>query len=377
MKIPVKISPFFFVTAALIGYLNSSQMSHPLILTLIWVGVIFVSILVHEYGHALTSRYFGQKPWIQLVGFGGLTYPEGPRLRGWREFLVVFNGPVFGFFLFLLCLCLLSTKFFENLYVLATLKICAQVNFFWTIVNLMPVMPLDGGQLLRVVLESVFGARGLKYAVFTSMLLACACSLFFFLIGSFLFGAFFFLFTFQNFASWRKSRDITESDRSEEITKKMKEIEDLLNNHQKEAAIPKLEEMRAKTQRGMVYNLTTQSLAAMKAEGGEYQNVYDLLLPIKKHLSAESKLFLHRAAYEVKDYSLVIELGGPAFQLLPDPTIALSNAEACAALAQAEPAIGWLCAAQRAGMKNLKSILSKKAFDSIRETEGFKKLLHS
>lgn len=377
MKIPIKISPFFFVTAALIGWINSSQTSHPFILTLIWIGVIFVSILVHEYGHALTSRYFGQKPRIQLVAFGGLTYPEGPRLRGWREFLVVLNGPVFGFLLFLLCLFLLSTGFFENPYILYTLKIFTWVNLFWTIVNLLPVMPLDGGQLLRVVMESIFGAKGFKYAIFTSMLLSCAFSIFFFFIGYFLVGAIFFLFAFQNFDAWRKSRVITESDRNEEITKGMKEIEDLLNDNQKDAAIPKLEEIRSKAKRGMVFNLTTQYLAAIKAERGEHQEVYGLLLPIKKHLSSESKLFLHRAAYEVKDYPLVVELGGPSFQLLPDPNIALNNAEACAALAQAEPAIGWLHAAHKAGIENLESILSKEVFDPIRETEEFKKLLNS
>lgn len=377
MKIPIKISPFFFVTAALIGWINSMQTSHPFILTLIWIGVIFISIMVHEYGHALTSRYFGQQPRIHLVAFGGLTYPEGPRLRGWREFLVVLNGPVFGFLLFLLCLFLLSTGFFENPYMLYTLKIFTWVNLFWTIVNLLPVMPLDGGQLLRVVLESIFGAKGLKYAIFTSMLLSCGFSVSFFFIGYFLVGAIFFLFAFQNFDAWRKSRVITESDRSDEITKGMKEIEDLLNSNQKEAAIPKLEEIRTKAKKGMVFNLATQYLAALKAEKNEHRAVYDLLAPIKKHLNPESKLYLHRAAYEVKDYALVMELAGPSFQLLPDPKIALNNAEACAALSQAEPAIGWLKAAHKGGIDNLSSILSKEIFDPIRETEDFKKLLNS
>ncbi|MCB1116576.1 MAG: M50 family metallopeptidase, partial [Chlamydiia bacterium] len=170
MRIPVKISPFFFLTAALIGWLSSAGMDHMFILTIIWVVVIFVSILVHEYGHALTARYFGQKPRIHLVAFGGITYPEGKRLRGWREFLVVLNGPLFGLILFVIALFLLSTNFFENPFALITLKIFAWVNLFWTLVNLLPVMPLDGGQLLRVIFESIFGAKGLKYAVGTSMI---------------------------------------------------------------------------------------------------------------------------------------------------------------------------------------------------------------
>lgn len=374
MKIPVKISPFFFLTAALIGWINSMGSKHTFALTLIWVGVIFVSILVHEYGHALTSRYFGQKPRIQLIAFGGLTYPEGKRLRGWREFLVVLNGPLFGFCLFLLALFVLSTGYFENPFVVVTFKIMAWVNLFWTLVNLLPVMPLDGGQLLRVIFESIFGAKGLKYAVFTSMLLAGLLGAAAFFIGYFLIGVIFFLFAFQNATAWKQSRVMTESDRSDEITAEMKEVEDLINSGRKEAAIPKLEEIRKKAKEGMIFNLTSQYLAMFKAERGEYKEVYDLLKPIRKYLNPEGELHLHRAAYEVEDYPLVADLAGPAFQLLPDPQIALNSARASAALSQSEAAIGWLKAAHQAGIKNLKPYLEEKVFDSLREIEDFKKL---
>ncbi|MCP5505804.1 MAG: site-2 protease family protein [Chlamydiales bacterium] len=373
MKIPVKISPFFFLTAALIGWINSAGTKHTLALTLIWVGVIFVSILVHEYGHALTSRYFGQKPRIHLIAFGGLTYPEGKRLRGWREFLVVLNGPLFGFCLFLIALFILSTGYFENPFVVITFKIMAWVNLFWTLVNLLPVMPLDGGQLLRVIFESIWGAKGLKYAVFTSLLLAGVLGAAAFFIGYFLIGVIFFLFAFQNATAWKQSRVMTESDRSEEITREMKEVEDLINSGQKEVAVPKLEEIRKKAKEGMIFNLTSQYLASLKAEKGDYQEVYNLLKPIRKHLNPEGELHLHRAAYEVEDYPLVIDLAGPAFQLLPDPQIALNSARASAALSHSEAAIGWLKAAKHAGL-DLKPYLEEKLFDSLRGTEEFKKL---
>lgn len=365
-RIPVKISPFFFLTAALIGWINSMGSKHAFVLTLIWIGVIFVSILVHEYGHALTSRYFGQKPRIHLVAFGGLTYPEGKRIRGWREFLVVLNGPIFGFILFLLAFFVLSTGFFENLFFLITFKIMAWVNLFWTLVNLLPVMPLDGGQLLRVIFESIFGAKGLKYAVLTSMILAGVFGAAAFFIGHFLIGVIFFLFAFQNGAVWKQSRVITESDRSDEITTEMKEVEDFINSGQKEAAIPKLEEVRKKAKEGVIFNLTSQHLAALKAEKGEYKEVYNLLKPIRKQLNPEGELHLHRAAYEVEDYPLVVDLAGPAFQLLPDPLIAERSAEACAVLGQNEPATGWLKAARDAGLENFDAILAKKIFDPIR-----------
>ncbi len=42
------------------------------------------------------------------------------------------------------------------------LKYTQVANLFWTIVNLLPVLPLDGGQLLRIVLEAAFGVKDLR-----------------------------------------------------------------------------------------------------------------------------------------------------------------------------------------------------------------------
>ncbi|NGX51395.1 MAG: Stage IV sporulation protein FB [Chlamydiae bacterium] len=375
-SISIKISPFFWVTAGLIGWINSMSSPSPLLFTVIWIFVIFISILVHEFGHALTSRYFGQKPRIELVAFGGLTYPEGPRLRGWREFLMVLNGPIFGFILFLLATMVHATGFFTATYAVYCLLIFQWVNLFWTVVNLLPVMPLDGGQLLRIIFESICGAKGLKYALFTSMLLSATFSVIFFTVGFFIVGAIFFLFAFQNFATWRKTRVITESDRDDDLTAELKEIEECLAQGRKQDAMTRLEAVRAKAKKGLIFNITSQYLASLKAEKREFREVYELLNPIKKHLNPESQIHLFRAAYEMKDYPLVLELAPSCFQILPDPDIAARCAEACAALDQGEPAIGWLKAARNAGFENLDALLSKEVFNPIRNAPAFKELLN-
>lgn len=376
-KIPIAISPFFWLTAALIGWINSMGSGSPFLLTLIWVFVIFISILVHEFGHALTSRFFGQTPRVELVAFGGVTYQEGNRLRGWREFIVILNGPLFGFVLFLFTLMLLNTGWFKSPVTLAMLQIFVWVNLFWTIVNLLPVMPLDGGQLVRVICESISKGNGLKYALFFSMLFSALLACFFFFIGYFLIGAIFFLFTFQNFATWRRVRVMTDQDQNDDLTHELKEIEDLLAKDHKAAALPRLEEIRQRAKRGLIFNLTTQYLASFRAEEGNFQEVYHLLSPIKKHLSPESTIHLHRAAYEMKDYPLVMELSGTTFQYFPDPDVALYNAEASAVLKQVEPAIGWLKAARKCGINNLKTIIEKEAFTSIREIPEFRDFWNS
>ena len=365
-KIPISISPFFWVTAGIIGWINSMGMKNTFAAIVIWMFVIFVSILVHEFGHALTSKAFGQQPRIELVAFGGLTYPEGKRIKGWREFLVVLNGPLFGFCLFLIASFFLSSGFFSGIYTLYMLKIFQWVNLFWTLVNLLPVMPLDGGQLLRVILESACGAKGLKYAIFSSAIISTLFSLFFFFIGLFIVGAIFFIFAFQNFGAWRSSRIISESDRREDLTMEMKEVEELLIKNKKEEAIPILEGIREKTKVGLLFNLTSQYLANFKAESQDYASVYALLKPIQKHLSSQSLILLHRAAFEEKDYLLVTQIAGPCFQVDPEPEIAFRTAASSAMINNIDSTIGWLKAALKGGFFDLKHELNSSFFDRVR-----------
>ena len=68
--IPVRVEPVFFVIMGLLGLQLAEE---SLALVLIWIAVATVSILVHELGHALTLKAFGQPSHIVLQGFGGVT----------------------------------------------------------------------------------------------------------------------------------------------------------------------------------------------------------------------------------------------------------------------------------------------------------------
>ena len=138
--IPIAIHPFFWLFAAMIGWLNSGSFYG----TLIWVGIIVVSVLIHEFGHALTAVFFRQKARIQLIALGGVTTFDGPKLKFWQQFLITLNGPVFGFLLFLAATLLLQWKIASPVWY-GILKTTQLANLFWTVVNLLPVLPLDGG----------------------------------------------------------------------------------------------------------------------------------------------------------------------------------------------------------------------------------------
>ncbi|GAB4184563.1 MAG: hypothetical protein Tsb0015_00680 [Simkaniaceae bacterium] len=370
-NIPLSISPFFWLVAALIGFVYTQNF----IGTLIWIAIIFISVLFHEYGHALTSLFFGQRPRIALVPFGGVTYPEGPRIKLWKEFLVVFNGPLFGFILYLLATLLLQIPVLNQPILFQSIKSLQLINLFWTILNLLPIMPMDGGHLLRIVLESFFGVKGLKYTLMTSLVISLVFSLAFFLVGAFLVGAIFFLFAYQNFETWRRMRNIAESDRRDDLRETLAEAEAALKKGRLQEAVSLLEDVRKKAKSGIIFQMATDTLAKVFFEMEEPQKSYELLKSVEKNLDIDSKLILHETAFEMEDWQRVKNLAAECFQNEPSKELALRTSMACAQLREPVAAVGWLEAAVKQGLENMEEIVSDDRFDPIRDSEAFQKFL--
>ena len=145
---PVRVSPWFWLVTALFGF-QVSRNAPPAALPL-WVGCVFVSILLHELGHALLFRRYGA--WavrVILHGFGGVAIADRlPMSRG-KRILVALAGPGAQFLLAGVVVgsdLLLDWQRTNELTVLiyAYLK---YINLVWALVNLLPIMPLDGGQV--------------------------------------------------------------------------------------------------------------------------------------------------------------------------------------------------------------------------------------
>jgi len=367
-RIPIAIHPFFWLFSGLIGWLSSGS----LLGTLIWVGIIFFSVLIHEFGHALTAVAFKQRTQIQLVALGGLTTFEGPKLRFWQQFFITFNGPLFGFFLFLLATLLLQMDLAAWPLLFKILKATQIANLFWTVVNLLPVLPLDGGQLLRIVLEAAFGLKGFKAALLTGAAIAALVSFYFFVIQSFLIGALFFLFAFQSFDSWRRSRFATRGDREDENKKLLMEAETSLKEGNKETARRLFEEVRSKASGGLLASAASQYLAFLYEEDGRHKEAYDLLVPVKKHLAEDALCLLHKLAATQNDHALVAELSSECYQSAPTLEVALRNARAFAFLKQAKPAGGWLQTAWQHGGFDLDALLNEDEFASMKGDPSFR-----
>jgi len=137
---------------------------------LLTIAVIFQGVYLHELGHALTGRAFGLEPRIELTALGGLTWwKAGGSLSPWRRILISAAGPAVG--LILGAPALLADALLEpaDPILAYTLWLFWWVNFGWAIFNLLPMMPLDGGNIMSAFFELISPRKGRRYARYASM----------------------------------------------------------------------------------------------------------------------------------------------------------------------------------------------------------------
>lgn len=372
-KIPITIQPLFWLLAIFIGWMSTYSLGG----TLLALIVIVVSVLFHEFGHALTASAFGQKVRVELAAFGGFTYREGRKLKLSEEFLVVLNGPLAGFLLFLIAYLVLNFVPIVNPSLAFLVKFTTLVNLFWTIVNLIPVLPLDGGHLLSIILEAIFGFKGVRWAIIIGLVVAVAVSIVFFVMGAFLVGALFLLLTFESFRSLRYYKLLKEHDRDTALQDSMRDAEkDFKEGHEKEA-LEKFQKVREKTKEGVLYTLATEETAEILKHEGRYKEAYELLLPVQKALSHETAVLFHFLAFQNRDYETVIRLSKECYQNKPSYEVALFNALAFATKRDVDAALGWLHCARRDGLPSVQEALTRPEFDPIRTDKRFLEITHS
>lgn len=150
--IPVAISPWYLL---LVFYFVKGS-PNPLAVA---VGMT-VSLLAHELGHALVARHYRLRPHILLHGFGGVTGHERARSNG-QDALIVAAGPGAGLVLAGLLWLLLAFGHVASWQTQAFLREIMVLNIFWSLFNLLPMWPMDGGQLMRLGASKIWQpARG-------------------------------------------------------------------------------------------------------------------------------------------------------------------------------------------------------------------------
>jgi Zn-dependent protease len=175
--IPVRVVPTFWLFSALLGFHYTRVPGIGFALLLIWIAIAFVSILVHELGHALTAHLFGYPPRIMLYHFGGVAMYEPYRdYTTGKAILITLAGPAAGFLLFVASFAATFVLTMANVEVSRpvdeALGMLLFINLVWTVLNLAPVLPLDGGQVCREVCQSLNPQRGMTWALWVSIVVA-------------------------------------------------------------------------------------------------------------------------------------------------------------------------------------------------------------
>lgn len=369
-RIPIRIYPIFWILMLLISLFNSSSAG-----TFIsWSIVIFTSIICHEMGHALTALAFGQKAHIDLVGFGGLTHRHGKPLNAWKDFFIVFNGPLASLLLCFISYMALNASLNYSPLLLYTLQIFFYANAFWLVINLIPIQPLDGGVLLKIVLGGIFGLRGIKTALFIGLIMAVGVSIFFFAIQSILGGVLFMMLTFENFQAWKSSLNLTAADENEAIQRLLRQAHYQASLGDEEEAIQTLKKIRESCSQGVLYSEATQLLAEILTNQQKTTEAFSILYPLRKTLPINSLRLLQTLAYKNMQWKETIAIGTLAYQKEPLHNTALLNAMSYAQRQEVEPAVNWIKCAIRDGLSDLQSALEQHAFDPIRKDPSFQKL---
>lgn len=187
--IPVTIDPTFLLVAVMLGL---GVRTGGLLVS--WVVIVVGSVLLHELGHAFAFRRYGKEPSILLQGMGGLTSAAG-ELTPARDVVVSLSGPLTGLVLLgLPALYLRQTAHNLSPNWHAVLSDVVFVNLAWSVLNLLPVLPLDGGRVSAALWSLGTKGQGMRQAHLLSAVVAGAGAAYAFASGylfAALFGGFF------------------------------------------------------------------------------------------------------------------------------------------------------------------------------------------
>jgi stage IV sporulation protein FB len=170
--VDVRVHPWFWLMSALLGW---GAIRQGMAYLLLWIACVFISILIHEFGHIVMGWIFGSRGHIVLYGMGGLAVGSLEIRNRWGRMAVAFAGPAAGLLLWILVVILaLALNINENSPPLLerALTDLFVINLFWSLLNLLPIWPLDGGRISREFLEWLMPDRGASIAFGISLVIA-------------------------------------------------------------------------------------------------------------------------------------------------------------------------------------------------------------
>ena len=110
----------------------------------------FLSVITHELGHFLAMKLLGEKTYGISISCKGISICSQGNADEKEKLLFVFAGPAAGLILLILCKFLDGINFF---------RLLADITLRLTVLNLIPCLPLDGGNILFCTLKILFDEK--------------------------------------------------------------------------------------------------------------------------------------------------------------------------------------------------------------------------
>jgi stage IV sporulation protein FB len=147
----------------------------------------YISLLVHECGHLFMILLFHKKiNTLEISPIGGILFIEGMENdHNYKEFLIYLGGPLFSAILFLLVNQYSQSELFWN------------ASFYILVLNLIPVLPLDGARLLGSLLHNVCWYK-LTYWINLILSFVILGGLYFFFKGNYIYTTLITFFIYKN-----------------------------------------------------------------------------------------------------------------------------------------------------------------------------------
>ncbi len=172
----VRVHPFFWLLTVILGW-SALDSPNPFLSLFVWVVAVFLSILLHEFGHIWMGKAFGSDGYIVLYSFGGLAVGSNDVRHRWQRILVSLAGPAIQL--------LLYGAIIGGLYLVGPVWLARQpdaardfvwylfaINLYWPLLNLLPIWPLDGGQVCRELCGYASPRGGLRASLLVSVAVA-------------------------------------------------------------------------------------------------------------------------------------------------------------------------------------------------------------
>lgn len=144
---PILIQWMFWLNTALMGGAISASSPQEFRRVIGWVIAVLVSIIIHELGHAFAMRSFGdRRVGIVLYAFGGFAQGSRRFTRS-QDIQLTAAGPGLQIACGLAVGWIMKIWPVSNLWLRDLGDAFTVVSIFWALLNLLPILPLDGGRL--------------------------------------------------------------------------------------------------------------------------------------------------------------------------------------------------------------------------------------